>query len=145
YAAHQGITEIYAPPPIDLDAEEQTGKLLAKMIASRTVTAAHDISDGGLAVTIAEMCLHSSFGAHITPPTGGHLHGWAFGEDQARYVVTTDDGAALSEAAQNAGVAISKIGIVTAKTELQFGDDDTISVEALKNLSEGCLPALMAG
>ena len=53
--------------------------------------------------------------------------------------------AALSEAAQNAGVAISKIGIVTAKTELQFGDDDTISVEALKNLSEGCLPALMAG
>ena len=91
------------------------------------------------------MTLHSSFGAHITPPAAGHLHGWAFGEDQARYVVTTGDGAALSEAAQNAGVAISKIGIVTAKAELQFGDDDTISVQTLKNLSEGCLPALMAG
>jgi phosphoribosylformylglycinamidine synthase len=139
------MTAIYAPPPIDLDAEEQTGKLLARMIASGTVTAAHDISDGGLAVTIAEMCMHSSFGAHITPPTGGHLHGWAFGEDQARYVVTTADGAALTKAAQKAGIAISKIGTVTSKTELQFGDDDTISVKELKNVSEACLPDLMAG
>jgi hypothetical protein len=34
---------------------------------------------------------------------------------------------------------------VTSKTELQFGDDDTISVEELKNVSEACLPDLMAG
>ena len=145
YAAHQGITEIYAPPPIDLDAEERTGKLLAKMIASGTVTAAHDISDGGLAVTIAEMCLHSSFGAQIKPPTGGYLHGWAFGEDQARYIVTSADGPALTIAAQKANIAISKIGKVTSKAELQFGDDDTISVMDLKNVSEACLPNLMAG
>ena len=103
-------------------------RLLIELVAAGIITAAHDISDGGLAVAIAEMTLHSSFGAHITPPAACHLHGWAFGEDQARYVVTTSDGVALTEAAQNAGVAISKIGIVTAKTELQFGDDDTISV-----------------
>ncbi len=145
YAAHQGITEIYAPPPIDLNAEERTGKLLAKMIASGTVTAAHDISDGGLAVTIAEMCLHSSFGAQITSPTSGNLHGWAFGEDQARYIVTSADGLALTIAAQKASIAISKIGKVTSKAELQFGDDDTISIEDLKNASEACLPNLMAG
>jgi phosphoribosylformylglycinamidine synthase len=145
YAVHQGMTAIYAPPPIDLEAEEQTGKLLAQLISSGTVTAAHDISDGGLAVAIAEMCLHSTFGAHMTPPTGGHLHGWAFGEDQARYVVTTADSAALTKAAQKAGIAISKIGKVTSKTELQFGDDDTISAKELKNVSEACLPDLMAG
>ena len=145
YAAHQGMTAIYAPPPIDLDAEEQTGKLLARLISSGTVTAAHDISDGGLAVTIAEMCLHSSFGAHIKAPTGGHLHGWAFGEDQARYVVTTSHSAALTKAAQEAGIAICKIGMVTSKTQLQFGDDDTISINELKNVSEACLPDLMAG
>jgi phosphoribosylformylglycinamidine synthase len=145
YVAHRGMTAIYAPPPINLDAEKRTGKLLAQLIASGTVTAAHDISDGGLAVTIAEMCLHSSFGAHITPPTGGHLHGWAFGEDQARYVVTTADSAALTRSAQKAGIAISKIGTVTTKIELQFGDDDTISIQKLKNVSEACLPELMAG
>ena len=135
----------YAPPPIDLDAEKQTGKLLTQMIASGTVTSAHDIGDGGLAVTIAEMCLHSSFGARITPATNGHLHGWAFGEDQARYVVTSADGAALTKAAQKADIAISKIGTVTSKTELQFGDDDTISLKVLKKVYEGCLPALMGG
>ena len=145
YAAHHGITAIYAPPPINLDAEQQTGKLLAQMIASGTVTAAHDISDGGLAVAIAEMCMHSSFGAHITPPTDGHPHGWAFGEDQARYVVTSADCAALTKTAQKAGIAITKIGTVTSKTQLQFGDDDTICIQELKNVSEACLPALMAG
>ena len=145
YAAHQGITAIYAPPPINLDAEQQTGKLLAQMIASGTVTAAHDISDGGLAVAIAEMCMHSSFGAHITPPTDGHPHGWAFGEDQARYVVTSADCAALTKTAQKAGIAITKIGTVTSKTQLQFGDDDTICIKQLKNVSEACLPSLMAG
>ena len=145
YAAHQGITAPYAPPPIDLDAEKQTGKLLAQMIASGTVTAAHDISDGGLAVAIAEMCLHSSFGAHIKPPTSGNLHGWAFGEDQARYIVTTADGASLTKAAQKAGIALSEIGTVTSKIELQFGNDDTISVEKLRHVSEACLSNLMAG
>jgi len=59
--------------------------------------------------------------------------------------VTTADGPSLTQAAQKAGIAISKIGTVTSKTELQFGDNDTISVEELKNLSEACLPALMAG
>ena len=130
---------------IDLDAEEQTGKLLVQMIALGTVTAAHDISDGGLAIAIAEMCINSSFGAHITPPIDGNLHGWAFGEDQARYVVTTADGAALTKAAQKIGIAISKIGTVTSKTELQFGDDDTISIVELRNVSEACLPNLMSG
>jgi len=59
--------------------------------------------------------------------------------------VTTADGAALTKAAQKAGIAICKIGTVTSKTELQFGDDDTISVRELKNVSEVCLPDLMAG
>ena len=145
YAAHHGITAIHAPPPIDLVAEEQAGKLLIELIAAGIITTAHDISDGGLAVAIAEMTLNSSFGAHIKPPAAGHLHGWAFGEDQARYVVTTADGVALTKAAQKAGIAISKIGTVTSKTELQFGEYDTISVEELKNLSEACLPDLMAG
>ena len=91
------------------------------------------------------MCIRDRFGAQITLPTGGHLHGWAFGEDQARYIVTSADGLALTIAAQKASIAISKIGKVTSKAELQFGDDDTISIQELKNVSEACLPDLMAG
>ena len=145
YAAHHGVTAIYAPPPVDLDAEKRTGNLLRQLIADKLVTAAHDISDGGLGVAVAEMSLHTSFGAHITLPSSGNGHGWAFGEDQARYVVTTPDAESLIAAAKSAAIPIARIGIVTAQAELQFGDHDTISVKTLRSLSEGCLPALMAG
>ena len=73
------------------------------------------------------------------------MHGWAFGEDQARYVVTTPDAESLIAAAKSATIPIAKIGIVTAQAELQFGDHDTISTKALRSVSEECLPALMAG
>ena len=145
YAAHHGVTAIYAPPPVDLDAEKRTGDLLRQLIAEKLVTAAHDISDGGLGVAVAEMSLHTSFGAHITLPASGNMHGWAFGEDQARYVVTTPDAESLISAAKSAAIPIARIGTVTAQAELQFGDHDTISVKTLRSLSEGCLPALMAG
>ena len=145
YAAHHGVTAIYAPPPVDLDAEKRTGNLLRQLIADKLVTAAHDISDGGLGVAVAEMSLHTSYGAHITLPASGNGHGWAFGEDQARYVVTTRDAESLIAAAKSAAIPIARIGIVTAQAELQFGDHDTISVKTLRSLSEGCLPALMAG
>jgi phosphoribosylformylglycinamidine synthase len=145
YAAHHGVTAIYAPPPVDLDAEKRTGDLLQQLIADKLVTAAHDISDGGLGVAVAEMSLHTSYGAHITLPASGNGHGWAFGEDQARYVVTTPDAESLIAAAKSAAIPIARIGTVTAQAELQFGDHDTISVKTLRSLSEGCLPALMAG
>ena len=145
YAAHHGVTAIYAPPPVDLDAEKRTGDLLRQLIAEKLVTAAHDISDGGLGVAVAEMSLHTSFGVHITLPASGNMHGWAFGEDQARYVVTTPDAETLIAAAKSAAIPIARIGTVTAQAELQFGDHDTISVKTLRSLSEGCLPALMAG
>ena len=145
YAAHHGVTAIYAPPPVDLDAEKRTGDLLRQLIADKLGTAAHDISDGGLGVAVAEMSLHTSYGAHITLPASGNGHGWAFGEDQARYVVTTPDAESLIAAAKSAAIPIARIGIVTAQAELQFGDHDTISVKTLRSLSEGCLPALMAG
>ena len=145
YAAHHGVTAIYAPPPVDLDAEKRTGDLLRQLIAEKLVTAAHDISDGGLGVAVAEMSLHTSYGAHITLPASGNGHGWAFGEDQARYVVTTSNAESLIAAAKSAAIPIARIGIVTEQAELQFGDHDTISVKTLRSLSEGCLPALMAG
>ena len=82
----------------------------------------------GLAVAIAEMAMKSGLGASIMAPASGQLHGWAFGEDQARFVVSTADDAALIAAAKDAGIEITKIGMVIEDSELKFGDGDTISV-----------------
>ncbi|MDA7766442.1 phosphoribosylformylglycinamidine synthase subunit PurL [Alphaproteobacteria bacterium] len=145
YQQHHGDDGIYAPPPLDLVAEQKTGSFVRQQILGGGINAAHDIADGGLAVTIAEMAMRSGFGAEIAVPKTGNLHGWAFGEDQARFVVTTADSQALIAAVKEAGIEITKLGMVSDQGELKFGDNDTISIADLNAVFEGCIPALMAG
>ena len=145
YQQHHGDDGIYAPPPLDLAAEQKTGSWVRQQILGGGINAAHDISDGGLAVAIAEMTMRSGFGADILVPKTGNLHGWAFGEDQARFVVTTADSKTLIAAAKEASIEITKVGMVSDRSELKFGDNDTISLSDLNDVFEGCIPALMAG
>ncbi|MDB2498861.1 phosphoribosylformylglycinamidine synthase subunit PurL [Alphaproteobacteria bacterium] len=145
YQQHHGDNGIYAPPPLDLVAEQKTGSFVRQQILGGGISAAHDIADGGLAVAIAEMAMRSGFGAEIAVPKTGNLHGWAYGEDQARFVVTTADSQALIAAAKEAGIEITKLGMVSDQGELKFGDNDTISIADLNAVFEGCIPALMAG
>jgi len=145
YQQHHGDDGIYAPPPLDLVAEQKTGSFVRQQILGGGISAAHDIADGGLAFAIAEMAMRSGFGAEIAVPKTGNLHGWAFGEDQARFVVTTADSQALIAAAKEAGIEITKLGMVSDQGELKFGDNDTISIADLNAVFEGCIPALMAG
>ena len=105
------------------------------------LTAAHDISDGGLAVALAEMSIGHGIGANIT--ADGDAAFW-FGEDQARYilVVETDDAVALE--ARAGDLPLTRIG-TSGGTHLQFADKVTISVAELHDLNEGWFPALMQG
>ena len=118
---------------------------MQQQIAAGGIRAAHDVSDGGLAVAIAEMCVAGRIGAAIEMPAGGNRHGWAFGEDQARYVVAADDADALLAAAQAAGVPAATIGSTRAGGQLQFGGETAISVDALHSLAEATIPTLMQG
>src|SRR6202048_788335 len=54
-----------APPPVDLAAERRNGDFVRGLIESRAVTAVHDVSDGGLAVALAEMAMAGGVGASI--------------------------------------------------------------------------------
>src|SRR3546814_11800402 len=60
------------------------------------VSAVHDCADGGLLVAVTEMALAGNIGAILEPDAGIALHAWAFGEDQARYVVTSANGAEIA-------------------------------------------------
>jgi len=145
YARNLAGNPVAAPPPVDLEAERRNGLFVQQQIASGAVAAAHDISDGGLAVAVAEMCIAGRTGAQLTLPEGGNRHGWAFGEDQARYIVATADAPALLAAADLAGVPAATIGSTRDGGELQFGDEGAISVGDLSNLVEATIPALMSG
>ncbi|WP_292219110.1 AIR synthase-related protein, partial [Mesorhizobium sp.] len=76
------------PPPVDLEHEKRVGDHVRALIASGIVTAAHDLSDGGLAVALAEMAMASGIGATIPGLVGTDPIPVFFGEDQGRYLLT---------------------------------------------------------
>jgi phosphoribosylformylglycinamidine synthase len=78
-------------PHVDLTLEKNSGEFVRELIGAGLVSAVHDVSDGGLAVTLAEMALASGLGAEVTGHESYTQAQWWFGEDQGRYVVTVPD------------------------------------------------------
>ncbi|MBL4646726.1 MAG: phosphoribosylformylglycinamidine synthase II, partial [Rhizobiales bacterium] len=136
--------EAGAPPPVDLHKEKQIGDFVRSLIAAGQLTACHDISNGGLLITIAEMALAGNIGAQITGV--GMDAGSLFGEDQARYVVSVSPDVAetVLKLAKEQGVPATNIGRVGG-TELKLGSEHAISVRSLNELHEAWLPSYMAG
>ena len=135
------------PPSIDLDAERRTGDLVREAITAGHLTAVHDVSDGGIAVTIAEMALAGNIGALIQFPETGEACRQLFAEDQGLYIATVEDTALMDflANAHQAGVEVERIGR-TAGTRLIFEREDGDFVVALNDLRrahEGFFPALM--
>ena len=104
----------------------------------------HDCSDGGLIVTICEMALASGIGATIqTPAAALPPHAFLFGEDQARYVVTTRDADALMAAAMRAGVVARRMG-ATGGSAITVDGGPSAEVTVLLAANEAWLPDYMA-
>nr|WP_166176429.1 phosphoribosylformylglycinamidine synthase subunit PurL [Altererythrobacter segetis] len=78
-------------PHVDLTLEKNSGEFVRELIAAGLVSAVHDVSDGGLAIALAEMALASGLGAETMAHEGYSPAEWWFGEDQGRYVVTVPD------------------------------------------------------
>ena len=132
------------PPPVNLAFERTNGDLVRGLIHDGTVTACHDIADGGLGVALAEMAMAGNRGAAIaTPETDSPLFAWLFGEDQGRYVITTAKPEKVIKEAQKSGVNAQVIG-KTGSEQLTVGDEIAISVSELRSLHEGWLPDFMA-
>jgi phosphoribosylformylglycinamidine synthase len=133
-------------PPVDLTAERRNGDFVRARIAAGDVTSCHDVSDGGLLVAIAEMAMAGGIGADLAKLSTGDVpaHAFLFGEDQARYLVTTTDVAAFLEAATIAGVPVQWLG-TTGGTALTLPGGDAISTAELKRVNTAWLPDYMAG
>jgi phosphoribosylformylglycinamidine synthase subunit PurL len=134
-----------APPPVDLAAERKAGDLVRGLIGEGAVTAVHDLSDGGLLVALAEMAIASGIGARLDPPPSGvAAHGFWFGEDQARYVVTVPAGKAEALQARIAkAVPVRRLG-TTGGDALVVPGEPSLPVAALHKRFEEWLPAFMA-
>ena len=134
-----------APPPVDLVAERAAGDLVRGLIGAGHATAVHDLSDGGLAVALAEMAMAGCVGAAIEASPGLPAHAWLFGEDQGRYLVTArpDEAARILDEATRAGVEARVIG-VTGGDSLTLPGEAPILISDLGAAHEGWFPAYMA-
>jgi phosphoribosylformylglycinamidine synthase len=136
-----------APPPVDLIEERENGDFVRALIRDGTATAAHDLSDGGLLVALAEMAMASGIGAQMTAaPSDIPAHAYWFGEDQARYLVTVPAAKAndVLVRARAAAVPVWAIGKTGGDT-LTLPGDRPILVAILRERFEAWLPRYMAG
>jgi phosphoribosylformylglycinamidine synthase len=142
------------PPTVDLEKERRTGEFLRDHIASGVIRACHDVSDGGILASVAEMALASGIGAKILFDDPAHVEQVAFGEDQGRYIVAVDldpsgyrEGVGFHTVALTAGVDCWAIG-VTGGDSLQIdvaggGREGAVSLADLRAAHEGFFPKLM--
>jgi phosphoribosylformylglycinamidine synthase subunit PurL len=136
-----------APPPVDLAAEKRNGDVVRGMIHAGTATAAHDVSDGGLLIALAEMAIAGGIGAGLLAAPGSIVpHAYWFGEDQARYIVTvpTEQVGLVLAKMKGAGVPCTRIG-TTGGDAIAIAGEEPVSVTALKAGFESWFPAYMNG
>ena len=144
YAREIAGREGGAPPSVEPILEEKNGSLIRQAIANELIEAAHDISDGGLLVALAEMVIAGQCGAKITCPDSGSLHGWAFGEDQARYIAVVSDVPAFTALCAASDVEAIQIGETISECELTLAGLPPISKEDMAAWHRKTIDDLMA-
>ncbi|WP_051929157.1 phosphoribosylformylglycinamidine synthase subunit PurL [Thermopetrobacter sp. TC1] len=133
-----------APPPVDLAREKKHGAFIRRLIRDGVTDTVHDISDGGLAVAVAEMAMASGLGASVDTLPPGSPHVALFAEDQARYVIAIapERLEQVMMAAAEKDIPAAPIGRVEGD-RLKLGEVIDLSVAELKEAHERWLPEYM--
>lgn len=133
------------PPVLDIDEEIRLQKAVLKMIKGRIINSAHDTSEGGIAVCLAEKAIISgdNLGAEIfltSHPTAGQL----FGESQSRVLVSLNPAneEELKNICNEFNISFNKIGRVVKNT---FSIEGCIqsSVTEFRSIWENAIPDRM--
>ena len=126
------------PPQINLKEEKKNGLFVSDLIKGKLVNAVHDISHGGIIVTLAEMCMASNIGAKIkVSGSNSDKIKYLFSEDQARYLIEISK-KNLEKIKKTASTKNIKINIIgnTQSEIFEVENDLKISVKELKTKNE---------
>jgi phosphoribosylformylglycinamidine synthase len=131
------------PPEVDLDAERALAAVLTAAAADGLLEAAHDLSEGGLAIALAECCLDQGLGCQVV--LQGDLFTQLFSESAARAVVAVRPGSerALAALAAGHGVPVGELGVAGGDSLVVQGSFD-IPVDELAAAHRGTLPGLFS-
>lgn len=131
-------------PHVDLSTEKKNGEFVRHLIETGMITTCHDLSDGGLALALAEMVIKSKKGikAQLTgqmPP-----HAELFGEDQARYLIAVNapELPKVIAAGKQSSVDLQIVGKVEGD-HLEVENQFKLSVDSLHDAYENWFPNFM--
>jgi phosphoribosylformylglycinamidine synthase II len=150
-ALRRGL-EAGLPPEVDLEHELRLQRLLAEGVRDGLVRSAHDVSDGGLAVALAECTFAAAegwVGVQVELPESLRPEALLFGESPGRVIAASARPEDLLAAARRCGVPARLVG-ETGGGRLRIGppgqapwiDDE---VEALRDVWERALPRRLEG
>ena len=135
------------PPELELEKEASLQKAVIELIRQELLDSAHDCSEGGIAVALAEKIFAKHVGARVNLTSCGLFSEHSlFGEDASRIVVSCDPGhvARIKEVARNCGVAAEVIGETIPEMLEVALDGKTVIQAPIAELEEAYEVALEA-
>ncbi len=135
-------------PVLDLDKEKKVQNCCLKLIRAGKVKSAHDCSEGGIAVTLAESCITGGKGAEVSFSGCQRRDFLLFGETQSRILITVHKDAlqGVKEIIRESGVPYEILGQVKGR-ELVIGISGErniqISVKEMESLWRGAIECIM--
>jgi phosphoribosylformylglycinamidine synthase len=137
------------PPVLDLQVEMTLAEILVAGSAQQLFSAAHDVSEGGIAQTIAEMAMRSGVGVRLDVPAGLDAFTFLWSESATRAVVVVpqnrnDEFLSLCESKSFPVTKIGSVDSLSKSIELAgvFGETISLDIEELRTVSEETLPRL---
>ena len=100
------------PPSIDFDNEIKNGNFVYNAIREVGISGCHDVSEGGIIMSLAELCIKNKLGIQISIPDEIKKENWLFGEDSSRYIIITNNEKKLLKYAKKMNVFVKNIGKV---------------------------------
>ena len=138
-----------APPPVDLIEERENGDFVRALILDGTATAAHDLSDGGLAVALAEMAMASGIGAKARCRARRYPGACLSGSARTRRAISSPSPAAQARQCARTRAGRERAGVDDRHDRRRCLDAAAASARSrsrrLRERFEGWLPAYMAG
>lgn len=137
-----GVTKSTAPY-FNLDEEFALQQSVSALIKNKLVASAHDVSEGGLFVTLCEAGFNRGLGFTLNTTKDIRTDAWLFGEGQSRVVVSvsTDKQEAFEKAVQ--GTPFTKVGVVT-NGEVLVDQQDWATISSWKNIYDNAIGKKLA-
>ena len=132
-------------PKVDLDRERLLAEVLIEASADGLITAAHDLSDGGLFVAVAEACLRGEAGVRLTVPAGADPFVFLFSESAGRAIVVVPraDADRFTARCAERRLPAQRIGVLDVlETAIEVAGQFRIPLAELRTAWSATLPAL---